>query len=234
MMAHAYLLAGRDKLATHARSDLALARAMLRRSDLPRQFLLKLIGNASASVRAKLEAEMLAAPAAISAAVNEVATAMSQDVRLASQRHGKASKDTRQRFSAQSITEVDVHAPAAAHRFDRTVIALARLGLFPLELVERALLDEGADMILILAKAAGCTWTTTKALLHMYAAKRTLSPQDLDRAFAKFERLSAKTAQAAVAFHTKRVKLEAVQANPEIATVLEPTKPFRKARRASR
>ena len=202
-----FSLAGFEKLTTNARSDRALARAMIRRSDVPRQYYLKLIENASASVRAKLEAAIPGASATITAAVNDVAATMSRGARKASRRHGNAMRDAQQRFSGQHITEVNVHATAASQRFERTVVALARLGRFPVELVEKALLNEGADMVLILAKAAGCSWTTTKALLRMYAAKRTLPPHDLDRAFARFERLDQKAARLAVTFHERRAKL---------------------------
>jgi uncharacterized protein (DUF2336 family) len=201
-------LAGCEKLTTHARSDRALAYAMLCRSDVPRQYFLKLIENASASVRVKFEAAMSVAPAAIAAAVNDVATAISEDARKASLPHINAIRDGRQRNRAQSTLKVNVHAPAVAQRFDRTVVALARLGRFSYYLVERALLDFGTDMVLILARAAGCSWITTKALLRMYTSKRTLSPQELARACEKFERLSPKTARLAVKFHERRAKLQ--------------------------
>jgi uncharacterized protein (DUF2336 family) len=197
-------LAGHEKLTTHARKDRALAHAMLCRSDVPRQLFLKLIENASASVRAKFEASIAAAPAAIAVAVNDVAAAMTQEVREASRPHVKAVRDGQWRRRAESSLAVNVHAPATAQRFDRTVVALARLGRFPYYLVERALLDHGTDMLLILARAAGCSWITTKALLRMYASKRTLSQPELARAFAKFERLSPKTARMVVAFHERR------------------------------
>ena len=60
-----------------------------------------------------------------------------------------------------------MHAPAHAQEFTRTAIALAKLGRFPVDLVERALIDKGEDMILILARAAGCSWITVKELLLM-------------------------------------------------------------------
>jgi uncharacterized protein (DUF2336 family) len=202
-----FSLAGYEKLATHGRSDRALALAMLHRTDIPRQFFVKLIENASASVRAKFEAAMPAAPAAIAAAVNEVASSLSDDAREVSIRHSKAIRDGKQRRRAHASTEVNVHAPAAAQRFDRTVEALARLGRFSYYLVERALLDQGADMVIILARAAGCSWITTKALLRMYASGRRLSERDLAEAYAKYERLSPGNARLIVNFHERRAKL---------------------------
>ena len=86
-------------------------------------------------------------------------------------------RDTNRVFNAQPFTEATIHARAHAQEFARTVIALAKLGRFPVDLVERALLDKGEDMILILAKAAGCSWTTVKELLLMYVAERNLQPK---------------------------------------------------------
>jgi uncharacterized protein (DUF2336 family) len=198
-------LAGHEKLTTHAPNDRALARLMLSRSDVPRQFFMRLVENAAAAARAQLAADIPLAGAAITAAVNDVATTISQDVRKVSQPHRKAMRDAHQRFGVQATTEANVHAAADAQRFERTVVALARLGRFRVDLVERALLDDGVDMILILARAADCSWTTAKALLRMVVAKRAVSQQDLDRASAKFERLSPESARLVVTYHERRM-----------------------------
>ena len=63
-----------------------------------------------------------------------------------------------------------MHGSARTQEFEKAVVALSKLGNFPVDLVERALLDEHEDMILILAKAAGCSWTTARELTLMRAA----------------------------------------------------------------
>ena len=103
-----------------------LAFGMIQRQDLPRQCMIKLIETASANVRAVLEATNPEAVAAVREAVDEVATAIRREAL----------------------------APARGEEFQKTVDALTKLGPFPAEQVERALLDQGADMILIFAKAA--------------------------------------------------------------------------------
>ena len=45
-------------------------------------------------------------------------------------------------------------------------------------------------MILILAKAAGCSWTTARELSLMRAAGRKLTPDDLASAFERYKMLS--------------------------------------------
>jgi uncharacterized protein (DUF2336 family) len=178
-----FSLAGYDKLTHRARRDRKLTLALARRRDLPRQYFLKLLETASASVRAKLEAANPEAAAAIRDTVDEVASGLQQEVRKTSQRFANALRDANRSFNAQPFTEANVHAPAHAQEFTRTVIALAKLGRFPVDLVERALIDKGEDMILILAKAAGCSWITVKELLLMYVAERNSQPDELTRTF---------------------------------------------------
>ncbi len=204
-----FSLAGYDKLVAFARYDRTLALTIGRRSDVPRQYFIKLLESASASVREKLEKANPEAVAAIRLAVDEVAGEMQREARENSRAYTVALRDAKRRFGAHAITEANVHGPARAQDFEKAVVALAMLGHFPVDLVERALLDEGADMVLILAKAAGCSWTTAKALLLMQAARRGMSPEDLDRAFNSFDRLSEQTARRVLKFHERRTKLRA-------------------------
>ena len=89
------------------------------------------------------------------------------------------------------------------------MIALARLGRFPVDLVERALVDEGADMVLILARAADCSWATAKELLQMQAAGRRLTEADLAQANKRYNKVSVDVARSIFEFHRERVKQEA-------------------------
>ena len=202
-----FSLAGFGKLTTRARYDRKLTLALGERSDLPRQYFLKLLEAASSKVRAKLEASNLELVAAIRDTVDDVATAMQREVRKGSHAHAVAVREAKRRFNVQPITEASVHGPAHAQDFEKTVVALARLGVFPVDLVERALLDEGEDMLLLLAKAAGCSWTTAREMLVMFAANRNLQPDDITVAFERYRKLSQQTARNIVTFYEKRMKL---------------------------
>ncbi len=204
-----FSLAGYGKLTARARDDRELTKALGRRSDIPRQYFLKLLETASAGVRAKLEGADPHAATAIRDTIDDVATTMQQETRNASQRYTIALRDANRRFNASPITEANIHAPARAQEFERTVIALSKLGRLPLDLVERALLDKGQDMILILAKAAGCSWTTVRELLLMYVAERDLQPQDVARACNRYDRLTRETARDIIGFYGQRLKLRA-------------------------
>lgn len=204
-----FSLAGYEKLTVRARRDRSLTLVLGRRGDLPRQCFIKLLEAASASVRARLQAEHPQAGDAVRDAVDDVATVMQRGARAGSEAHAAAARDAKSRFRVAGASEASVHAPARAQEFEKTVVALARLGRFPVDLVERALLDEGDDMVLLFAKAAGCTWTTTRELLTMYAANRKLTPDDMTRSFERFDKLSRKTAQSIIAFHAHGQKQRA-------------------------
>jgi uncharacterized protein (DUF2336 family) len=204
-----FSLAGYDKLVVHARRDRRLTVILGQRGDLPRQCFLKLLENASASVRAKLEAANPRAASIIRAAVDDVATTMQREVREASHEYSAAARNAKHRFRRHPVAEADVHAPAHAQEFEKTAVALAKLGCFPIDLVERALLDQGEDMILVLAKAAGCSWSTARELLLMYAAKRRLQPDELSRAVERYGKLGQATARSIIAFYKKRMEQHA-------------------------
>ena len=201
-----FSLAGYGKLTARARYDRKLTLTIAQRSDIPRQYFLKLLENASASVRAKLVEANPQMAATIRDAVGKVAVALQEETRAASRHYAVASRNANRRFNGQAVSERNVYAPAVAQEFEKTVLALAKLGRFPVDLVERALLDEGEDMVLLLARAAGCTWVTARKLLQMNAAKRKLTPDELSRAFERFERLSVETARRVVKFHQCRVQ----------------------------
>jgi hypothetical protein len=74
-------------------------------------------------------------------------------------------------------------------------------------------------MILILAKAAGCSWSTVRELLQMYAAKRRLQPDDLNRAFERYKKLGQDTARSIVSFYKKRIELRSQKQQAEAAAV---------------
>ena len=82
-------------------------------------------------------------------------------------------------------------------------------------LVERVLLDKGTDTVIILAKAAGCSWATTKAILIMHSAGRGLSQLDVERASGSFERLSQDAARHAIKFYERRGKRPGAKATQE-------------------
>ena len=192
------------KLVNRAGGDATLAESLGARSDIPRHHFVKLLQTASAAVRTKLAAAEPRAAADVHAAVAGVASGIGREMRDASPQFVKAKKAAKRRHATSQLSESDVHSAATAQNFDRAVAALAILGRLPLDLVERALLDRSADIVLILAKAGGCSRATAKALLLMSVADRGMSAHDIEAALMSFERLSIATARRVVRYYMKR------------------------------
>jgi len=108
-----FSLAGYEKLTVHARRDKRLTLALGRRGDLPRQCFIKLLEAASASVRARLEAEHPQAEDAIRDVVDDVATLMQREARAGSEAHAAAARDAKSRFRVAGASEASVHAPVS-------------------------------------------------------------------------------------------------------------------------
>jgi uncharacterized protein (DUF2336 family) len=195
---------GFGRLIERAQADEILAETVGSRADVPRHHFLKLLEGASAVVRTRLVAANPQAAALIRDTVAEISGLISREVRNATPEHMEAKKAAKKRYKIRQPSEGDVHMRAHAQDFEKTVVALALFGRLPIDLVERALLDERPDMVLILAKAAGCSRTTTKAILLMQAAGRGMSESDLDQALTSFDRLSEKTAKRVLEFYDRR------------------------------
>ncbi len=89
------------------------------------------------------------------------------------------------------IGEAEIYQYARDRKFEETAIALSIMCDTPIDVVERALLDPGAEIVLILAKVAGLSSTTTKAMLLLRAADRGMSAKDLEHALIELQSLAA-------------------------------------------
>lgn len=199
---------GFSKLVGKAANDEGLARYVGARRDIPREHFLKLLETASAKVRAKLIASNPTLADAVKETVSGIAADISVDVRNSSRDHAKARARIKRLRRTGQFSEADIHAFANAQDFERVAIALSALGDFPIELVERALLDKSPDLILILGKAAQCCRATVRSMLLMKSAGRCMSAMDLDETLSHFDRLKVKTARSALEFYRLRLGVD--------------------------
>jgi uncharacterized protein (DUF2336 family) len=198
--------AGFRMLVKRSTGDDALATEVGRRPDIPRQHFLMLLEKASSAVRARLAAENPLASAVVEGVVAEVVGGIANDARNASPDFAAAQAAVERQNRIRRIGEAEIYQFARERKFEETAIALSLLCDTPIDVVERALLDPGAEIVLILAKVAGLSSTTTKAILLLRAADRGMSANDLDRALASFSRLQPETASRVLGFFRTRVK----------------------------
>lgn len=207
---------GFGELVVRAGDDDQLALHVGRRRDIPRHHFLKLLETASASVCTKIVAANPKFADAVQDAVTEVIDDINLEVRKKSPDHIKAKSRVKRLQLWNELGEVNVHAAARSQNFEQTALALSVLACCPIEMAERAILNENPGVVQVIAKAAGCSWATVKALLLMTAADRKMSEMDLGRARENFERLESQTAKRVLEFYDAR-RNEHTIASPPIA-----------------
>src|SRR5271169_4657194 len=210
--------AGFRMLVKRSTGDDALATEVGSRPDVPRALYFMLLEKASSAVRARLAAENPHAGKAIEGVVAEVVGGLRSDARNASPHFAEAQKTVERQNRIRRIGEAEIYGYARDRKFEETAIALSILCDTPIDVVERALLDPGAEIVLILAKVAGLTESTTKAILLLRAADRGMSAKDLEHALSSFNRLQTDTARRVLGFFRTRVKRPAgPTASPAVA-----------------
>jgi uncharacterized protein (DUF2336 family) len=198
--------AGFRRLVTRSTGDDLLATTVGSRRDIPRAHYLKLIERASASVREKLTALNPQAAQAVKTAVAEATGGIRSETREASADYAEAKTQIEALFRGKQLNEQQIYQFARERKFEHIVVALSMLCDVEVDVVERAMLDPGAEVALILAKFANLSWTTAKAILLLQSAERGISAHDLDQAMSNFSRLQPETARRVLGFYRTRRK----------------------------
>lgn len=192
------------ELVVRAGDDARLALHVGTRRDIPRHHFLKLLETASASVCAKMVAANPQFTDAVQGAVTAVIDDINLEVRNKSPGHVRAKSRVKRLQNWKELGEANVHAAARSQNFEQTVMALSALACCPIEMAERAILNENPGVVQVIAKAAGCSWATVRALLLMQAADRRMSETDLGGARENYERLETRTARRVLEFYDAR------------------------------
>lgn len=160
--------------------------------------------TASKAVRFALEAAHPQNAGEIQHVVAEVATAIQTRAAAASHDFAAAQALVESLQAAGRLAEGDVAMFARAGKFEEAAAALAILCALPIDVVERAMVQDRAETILIIAKANGLSWTTVKAVLGLCAGKHGMSAQELEQNLATFNKLKRETALKVIEFQRKR------------------------------
>jgi uncharacterized protein (DUF2336 family) len=202
------------ELVARAGDDAQLALHVGMRHDIPRHHFLKLLETASASVCARIAAANPQYADAVQDAVTEVVDDINSEVRKHSPDHARAKSRVKRLQNWHELNEGNVHSAARSQNFEQAAVALSVLACCPIEMAERAILNENPGVVQVIAKAAGCSWATVKALLLMTAADRRMSEADLADARENYERLETQTAKRVVEFYEARRDARSVDSPP--------------------
>jgi uncharacterized protein (DUF2336 family) len=192
---------GYSTLMRLAEHDDDLATLVALRPSLPRHHYLKLIARASSEVQARLKLAHPQAATDIATVVREASrrarsapTAMTRETTIA---HGLV----RSLFEDGRLDEYLVAGFADDNKFDETSAAIACLANVTVEVAESMMVESRLEGVLILAKVAGLSWSTAKAIVTMREVVSGGMPSDLEAARATYERLRPSTAQQVLRFH---------------------------------
>jgi uncharacterized protein (DUF2336 family) len=188
-----------SELVDRAERDDDLATCVGLRPDLPRHHYLKLIAKASLSVRRKLEAANPGQSDAVLSAVHEAA----QRVRAATmtRQTEMARALVRSLFEDGRLNEHQVTAFAEQSKFDEANAGLAALAGVPVAVAENMMIESRTEGVMILAKVAGLSWGSVRAIIAMRDKLSGGDPTDLLAARDTYEALRTSTAQQVLRFH---------------------------------
>lgn len=171
------------------------------RADIPRPLFLKLLTRASELARAKLCAAHPDKADAAAGAVRETTHRLQNETREISSRFAVAQATVEALHDSGRLRDADIEGFAKAKNFEQTVVALALLCDLEVGMVERAMMHEQAETILVFVKAAGLSWATARAVLLLRAGEAGLAAAAVEQNLASFERLKPATAQELVRFY---------------------------------
>lgn len=195
-------------LIKRSENDSILAEHLGRRRDIPRHLFQQLIAKASDDVRKKLEIER---PEAGNAVAN-VAGLLHSMFGPASKSYFAARRTVGAQHQLGLLGEAEILEYAQARKLDEAIVALSLLCALPVDVVERAVLAQEKEVLLILTKALDLSWTTTMALLFLAAPDHRIAAKDLDTMKAEFAQLDVETSRKVLeAYHSRK---ESVGSNP--------------------
>ncbi len=195
--------AGYVRLVKRSEGDDLLAQSVGSRAEIPRHHFLRLLAKASQAVRVKLEAANQHKAGEIQRAVAEVAADIQVKDGAASRNYAAACALVKSLKAEGRLNDSDIEAFARDGKFEETTAALAVLSDLPIDVLERAMVHDRVESILIVAKAVGLAWNTVKAVLMLRAGKGGLSKYELDHCLTLFTRLRRETAQQVLKFQFK-------------------------------
>jgi uncharacterized protein (DUF2336 family) len=195
---------GYTTLVERAGDNEELALRVWLRPDIPRQHQLKLFVAASGAVQRRLEGADRRKASLFHEMVANARDDIQAQTRQRSSDYIGARAMVQSMHHTGDLTEAALAGFAGAHQFDQTAVALSLMCDLPIALVERVLVQDRPEMILVLGKAIGLTWETTRAILQVQADAGNAPRHDFEPCCASFARLQPETARKAIHFYRMR------------------------------
>jgi len=185
-------------------SDSILAEQLGLRKDIPRHLFQQLIAKASDDVKKKLARERPDIASQILSSVTDVTGALHSKFGPASKNYFTAKRVVARKHQYGNLAENSILEYARSRKVEETTVGLSLLCSLPVDVVERALIENNREMTLILAKALDFSWETTMSLLFLHAKDHRIAARDLDGMRQEFIRLNIQTCRSVLEFYRSR------------------------------
>ena len=185
-------------------SDSILAEQLGLRKDIPRHLFQQLIAKASDDVKKKLARERPDIASQILSSVTDVTGALHSKFGPASKNYFTAKRVVARKHQYGNLAENSILEYARSRKVEETTVGLSLLCSLPVDVVERALIENNREMTLILAKALDFSWETTMSLLFLHAKDHRIAARDLDGMREEFIRLNTQTCRSVLEFYRSR------------------------------
>jgi uncharacterized protein (DUF2336 family) len=194
---------GFSTLVAKSAGDDLLGESIGLRKDIPRQHLEMLLKKASETVMKRLAAAGAGTHPHLKEVLADI-TAQMQGEATPPRDYTMARKVVEALAKTGRLDDSAVADFARANKFEETAVALSTMCGLSVSEVDRAMQDSDAGLTLIIARAAGLSPQTLKAILLMPSCGHSCSLQDLESALKQFERLQISTARRVVRFYQVR------------------------------
>ena len=195
---------GYSSLIKRAGGDGVLTLTVGRRDDLSAPRLKDLLAGSAEIVRRRLfEMAKPDKKAAINQAMVEISRAPKRsEIR---RDFAPAQRAILSLHHAGALNEAALLNFAKAHKYEECVAALSAMSAVRIATIDRVIMGDRHDPILILGRAVGLEWATVRALIVLRLGPgRVPSATDIEEARLNFERLAASTAQRVLSFWQTR------------------------------
>jgi len=192
---------GFDIMVTRSHGDDQLAACVGARPDLPPRLFEQLLEAASETVRARLVAERKHAVSDVNRVIGDVTSRIQTAAASQPLSYAAAQVLVESMHRAGALTPAKLEEFASAGRFEELVAALSLLSGVPTAAVERNMRDAHAQSLLVVAKAIGLSWETTRSIMVLAAKRYRRSTSGIDQLMPSFNRLKRATAQQILDFH---------------------------------
>ena len=194
-------------------TDSILAENLGLRKEIPRHMFQQLISKASDDVKRKLEQERPDLADAIHDSVTEITGKLHSKFGPATKSYFDAKRLVTRQHQSGKLNENSILEYARSHKIEEATVGMSLLCLLPAEVVERTLVQNDSEMILILAKAIGFSWETAMSLLFLGAPDHRIVAHELQAMKQEFDGLSTETSRSVLKTYQSRKQAVAADSN---------------------